>query len=78
MHSPPSCPCPQFDVDGNGHITVSEIGALMKALGESVAGYKIREMVKEVDIDENGTVEFGEFVKVGSCIHHIMGYVVYI
>lgn len=36
----------------------------MKALGESVPGYKIREMIKEVDIDENGTVEFNEFVRV--------------
>ena len=29
-------------------------------------GYKVRDMVREVDIDENGTVEFGEFVKVSS------------
>ena len=36
----------------------------MKALGEDVPGYKIRDMVKEVDIDENGTVEFNEFVEV--------------
>lgn len=57
---------PQFDADGNGHITVSEIGAVLKALGESVPGYKIRDMVREVDIDENGTVEFNEFVKVSS------------
>ena len=38
----------------------------MKALGESVPGYKIRDMIKEVDIDENGTVEFGEFLTVSS------------
>ena len=36
----------------------------MNALGENVAGYKIRDMIKEVDIDENGTVEFNEFVEV--------------
>ena len=36
----------------------------MKALEESVPGYQIRDMVKEVDIDENGTVEFDEFVEV--------------
>jgi len=53
----------QFDADRNGHITVSEIGEVLKALGESVPGYKIRDMVREVDIDENGTVEFNEFVK---------------
>ena len=38
----------------------------MKALGESVPGYKVRDMIKEVDIDENGTVEFGEFVQVNT------------
>ena len=38
----------------------------MKALGEEVPGYKIRDMIKEVDIDENGTVEFDEFTEVSS------------
>lgn len=37
----------------------------MKALGEDVPGYKIRDMIREVDLDENGTVEFNEFVEVG-------------
>ena len=54
----------QFDADHNGHITVAEIGDVLKALGESVPGYKIRDMVKEVDLDENGTVEFDEFLAV--------------
>ena len=72
---------PQFDADRNGHITVSEIGDVLKALGESVPGYKIRDMVKEVDIDENGTVEFNEFLKVSSiwskCFFCFFFYVVY-
>lgn len=53
----------QFDEDRNGHITCKEIGNLMKSLGEDVPGYKIRDMIKEVDIDENGTVEFDEFIE---------------
>lgn len=56
----------QFDADHNGHITVAEIGEVFKALGESVPGYKIRDMVKEVDKDENGTVEFDEFLEMYS------------
>ena len=36
----------------------------MKALGEEVPGYQIRNMIKEVDLDENGMVEFEEFKKV--------------
>ena len=58
-------PLSQFDADKNGHITASEIGVLMKALGEDVPGYKIRDMIREVDLDENGTVEFNEFLEVG-------------
>nr|WAW84881.1 fimbrin 1 [Halisarca dujardinii] len=52
----------KFDADKNGHITAAEITEVMKALGESVPQYKIRDMIKEVDLDENGTVEFEEFL----------------
>ena len=54
----------QFDADRNGHIDAKEIGAVLKSLNEDVPAYKIRDMIKEVDIDENGTVEFGEFIEV--------------
>ena len=40
----------------------------MKALGENVPGYKIRDMIKEVDLDRNETVEFGEFVTVSKYV----------
>lgn len=38
----------------------------MKALGEDIPGYKLREIIKEVDKNENGTVEFNEFLEVSS------------
>lgn len=34
----------------------------MKRLGEDVPGYKLRDMIEEVDTDRSGTVEFNEFV----------------
>ena len=52
----------QFDADKNGHITSKELGDVFMALGESVPGYKIREMIAEVDSDRNGTIEFAEFM----------------
>ena len=55
----------QFDLDHNGHITSAELGNVFQALGESVPGYKLREMIAEVDTDKNGTVEFNEFIEVG-------------
>jgi len=36
----------------------------MKALGEDIPGYKLRDIIKEVDVDKNGTVEFNEFLEV--------------
>ncbi len=39
---------------------------MFEALGEKVPGYKVRDMIREVDLDENGTVEFGEFLEVRS------------
>ncbi|XP_066925792.1 plastin-3-like isoform X2 [Clytia hemisphaerica] len=53
----------EFDLDHNGHITSSELGSIFQALGESVPGYKLREMIAEVDTDKNGTVEFNEFIE---------------
>lgn len=57
-------PKSKFDLDKNGHITASEIGNVMKALGEDIPGYKLRDIVKEVDADRNGTVQFNEFLEV--------------
>ena len=39
---------------------------MLKELGEPTPSYKIRDMIKEVDLDENGTVEFDEFLTVRS------------
>lgn len=54
----------QFDLDRNGHITSKEIGTALKCLGEEIPGYKLRDIVKEVDADNNGTVEFNEFLEI--------------
>lgn len=53
----------EFDLDKNGHITSKELGDVMKACGEAIPGYKLRDMIAEVDKDKNGTVEFNEFVE---------------
>lgn len=51
-------------MDGNGFITAMEIGNVMKALGEDIPGYQIRNIIDEADKDDNGKVEFNEFIKV--------------
>ncbi len=45
---------------------MTEIANLMKQLGENVQGYQIRDMVKEVDINEDKMVNIDEFEAV-SC-----------
>lgn len=55
---------PQFDAfnaSGSGHITVSELGAVMKAIGEPATQEQLKKLIAEVDKDENGTIEFEEF-----------------
>ena len=36
----------------------------MKACGEDIPGFKLRQYIEEVDKNRNGTIEFKEFVEV--------------
>ncbi|XP_042464040.1 calmodulin-like [Zingiber officinale] len=51
-----------FDRDGDGRITLEELGAVIKSLGQSPSEEELREMIQEIDADGNGTIEFGEFL----------------
>jgi hypothetical protein len=52
-----------FDADGDGHITVRELEAVMKTLGKTSTAPERAAMVAEVDADGSGTVEFEEFIE---------------
>ncbi|KAI4301915.1 hypothetical protein L6164_035151 [Bauhinia variegata] len=51
-----------FDKDGDGCITMEELGIAIRALGEIPTQQELEFMIKEVDTDGNGTIEFGEFL----------------
>ena len=51
-----------FDRDGDGTITTSELGTVMRSLGQTVTDADLREMINEVDADGSGTLDFAEFV----------------
>lgn len=53
-----------FDVDKNGSITALELQSVLKAVGEHVTTNEARDMIKAVDLDNNGTIEFREFIEV--------------
>lgn len=51
-----------FDKDGDGSITCSELGMVMKSLGQKPTEAELLAMVKEVDADQNGEIDFPEFL----------------
>ncbi|KAM3141861.1 hypothetical protein pb186bvf_005947 [Paramecium bursaria] len=50
-----------FDKDGDGTISTSEIGNIMRQLGINPSQAELNEMINEVDVDGNGEVDFDEF-----------------
>ena len=50
-----------FDANGDGTITVTELGQAMRQLGQNPTDQELQDMINEVDADGNGTLEFDEF-----------------
>ncbi|XP_021341388.1 calmodulin-1-like [Mizuhopecten yessoensis] len=53
----------KFDMDGNGSITVDELGLAMRSIGENPSTKEIRQLMEAADLNRNGTIEFEEFVE---------------
>ncbi|VDI50101.1 uncharacterized protein LOC143067915 isoform X3 [Mytilus galloprovincialis] len=52
-----------FDRDGNGYIDADELRLCMMNLGEKLTLDEVEEMIKEVDVDYDGRMNYEEFVK---------------
>lgn len=52
--------CPHLDHDGK--ITASELGTVMRSLGQDPTDAELEEMVKQVDTDGDGTIDVPEFL----------------
>jgi len=51
-----------FDRDADGKITTDELGVVMRSLGHNPTENELQEMINEVDVNRNGTLEFSEFL----------------
>ncbi|KAL2345787.1 hypothetical protein Fmac_007072 [Flemingia macrophylla] len=51
-----------LDKDGDGCITMEELGTAIRSLDENPTVEELQIMMNEVDTDGNGTIEFGEFL----------------
>ena len=50
-----------FDADGSGSIEADELREVFDALGVMVMDEEIQDMIRQVDVDGSGTIDFGEF-----------------
>lgn len=53
-----------FDTDGNGTICQTELGIVLRALGQTPTDEEVQELLQEADTNENGVIEFNEFLTV--------------
>ena len=51
-----------FDKDGDGTIDTTELGSVMRSLGQNPDLEEIEEMIDEADEDGSGSINFPEFV----------------
>ncbi|CAL0302226.1 unnamed protein product [Lupinus luteus] len=51
-----------FDKDGDGFISIEELGNAMRSVDENPTIEELQIMMKEGDMDGKGTMEFGEFL----------------
>jgi len=49
--------------DSNGTITTAELGSVMRAVGRNPTEQDLQKILKEIDKDNSGSIEFDEFVE---------------
>ncbi|KAL5334497.1 hypothetical protein BJX70DRAFT_378229 [Aspergillus crustosus] len=51
-----------FDKDGTGDITATELGEVMRSLGQNPTETELQDIIDELDVDRTGTIDFDEFL----------------
>ncbi len=60
------CAFQLFDKDGNGRITTDELGEILEKLRYNPTEDDLKDMIKDIDTDKNGVIEFQEFLQLMS------------
>ncbi|KAL6505851.1 putative calcium-binding protein cml25 [Orobanche minor] len=56
----------KFDVNGDGKISASELGSIMRSLGHAVTDEELAFMIQEVDSDGDGFIDLQEFIELNT------------
>ncbi|XP_019926399.2 uncharacterized protein [Magallana gigas] len=51
-----------FDMDNDGKIATKDLGTVVRSLGCNPSEAEVTQLIREVDIDGSGQVEFSEFI----------------
>ena len=51
-----------FEKGSNGKISTKQLGTVMRSLGQNPTETELKDMIKEVDTDGNGTIDFPDFL----------------
>jgi hypothetical protein len=54
----------EYDLDGSGSIDEKELALAFKSMGQGVSQEKIQQIIKEVDSNGNGVIEWEEFLQI--------------
>ncbi|KAF7227929.1 plastin-3 isoform X1 [Nothobranchius furzeri] len=54
----------KVDLDGNGYISASELGALFREVGCPLPGYQLRELLQKLDRNNDSKISFEEFTAI--------------
>ncbi|CAO0798533.1 unnamed protein product [Mucor circinelloides] len=55
-----------FDKNGDGAIDVEELGQVMRSLNQEPTDEELKDMINDVDSDNNGRIDFNEFLTIMS------------
>ncbi|KAL0482926.1 calmodulin, partial [Acrasis kona] len=51
-----------FDKDSDGAISTKELGTVMRALGSNPTQSELQDLIKELDPQKSGKIDFGQFL----------------